>query len=142
MKTRSRWTIIIVTALSIFTAAAIYDDVMRGKLQDEYGATPGIGIWHSSPYSGSYCHSVTSVGSPAHYDLFGNTWQEPPMKWEQVRLSAGYNGDVPIPHKGVIRIGDQICDLNERSPYIYVHLPTGKRMWTENWEKHRPLPPP
>lgn len=114
---------IMATALLLTVGAA----VGKTKRLERYGETPGLAVtWDDG---GKGCQVITIVDPPAHYNVFGQAWQDDYLLWTDLRLEGGYAGSItPFAHgrTGPVKVGQQVCNLNENVPWLWIYGPSDR----------------
>lgn len=92
-----------------------------------YGETPDLGVRHHE--ARPECQVVIAVEPKARFNWMGQTWQDPYLEWDSIRIEKK-GGDVwgSINHgrTGPVEVGHEVCGLSPNELWRWVYLPDGK----------------
>lgn len=94
----------------------------KERMFERYGNVPGIFLTMHENGDGTWCERVENVGPPAHYNLFGETWQDSHLRWEDVRVENG-TSDFPHRRTGAVEVGQTVCGFHGAGPWKWVYVP-------------------
>lgn len=116
----------------------------RERLQREGMARYGYDglIWDSpdqaDPVTGNYCRTVFSAIARWHVNIWGEYWQEPPLRWEDIQILSPAPRELVHGLRGEIAKGDRVCGWSDSGAWVTIYRPTGEVM---NCSTFDPEPP-
>lgn len=108
---------------------------MQGEVQAKYGDTPGLFTVIVSESESEACERIEVISPKAHYNIWGDIWQDSHILWEDVRVENRLGDAVAaIPHErsGPMQVGDVLCGFRQGWSWIWVYEPEDKVLTRTN----------
>lgn len=129
--TRRSWmwmSAVAIAAVAIF--AAYHFSVVQQRVR-AYGNAPGLFAVIADETEQGWCERIEGASPPVHYNLWGEVWQDPHLKWEDVEIRG--RGERILEHgrTGPVERGHIVCGFTSGS-WEWVYTPREEMLFARS----------
>lgn len=135
---RARWRALLVgltIAALVFGLGLLRIEKLEQRTIREFGHTPGLFTTVVEASDETWCERIEVIGPKAHYNFWGEIWQDSYISWEQVQIRGSAIGSTKyLDHgrMGPMKVGDILCGFSRGMSWEWIYEPDGTVMFARS----------